>query len=60
MNDYFWGGGRMEEGTNNDPETLGGSVWFWPPVHELCPNYEVVEFQPRTVTPTEPRLHCYA
>ena len=22
MNDYFWGGGRMEEGTNNDPETV--------------------------------------
>ena len=24
---------------------------FWPPVRDLCPNYEVVIFQPRTVTP---------
>ena len=23
----------------------------WPPLGEVCPNYEVVEFQPRTVTP---------
>ena len=23
---------------------------YWPPVCEVCPNYEVVEFQPRTLT----------
>ena len=23
----------------------------WPPVHEVCPNFEVVVFQPRIVTP---------
>ena len=24
--------------------------WYWPPVHEVCPNYEVVEVQPLTLT----------
>ena len=28
----------------------------WPPARGVCTNYEVVEFQPRTVTPLEPRL----
>ena len=25
----------------------------WPPVYEMCPNYEVVMFQPQTGTPTD-------
>ena len=24
--------------------------WYWPPVREVCHNYEVVEFQPWTLT----------
>ena len=24
--------------------------WYWPPVREVCPNYYVVEFRPRTLT----------
>ena len=28
------------------------------PSREVCPNYEVVEFQPRTVTPPEPMIFC--
>ena len=24
--------------------------WYWPPVYGVCPNCEVVEFQPRTLT----------
>ena len=24
--------------------------WYWPPVREVCPNYEVAEFQPWTST----------
>ena len=24
--------------------------WYWPPVREFCPNCEVVEFQPQTLT----------
>ena len=31
-------------------------VCYRPPVRGVCPNYEVIEFQPRTVTPLEPRL----
>ena len=31
-------------------------VCYWPPVLGVCPNYEVVEFQPRKATPTKPRL----
>ena len=31
---------------------------YRPPVHEVCPNYEVVEFQPWKVTPPEPRIYC--
>ena len=40
-------------------------VCYWPPVSGVCRNDEVVEFQPRTVTPPKPRpllllLHiCY-
>ena len=34
------------------------SVCFRPPARGLCPNYEVVEFQPRTGIPPEPRLYC--
>ena len=33
-------------------------VCYWPPVRGVCPNYEVVEFKPRTVTPPKPRLRC--
>ena len=33
-------------------------VCYYPPVRGVCPNYEVVEFQPRTVTPLKPRLCC--
>ena len=29
------------------------SVCYWPPACGLCLNYEVVEFQPRTVTPSK-------
>ena len=29
---------------------------YWLPVRGVCPNYEVVEFQPRKVTPTKPML----
>ena len=31
----------------------GGDVvgcWYWPPVCDVCPNYEVVDFQPQTLT----------
>ena len=31
-------------------------VCCWTPVRGVCPNYEMVEFQPQTVTPPEPRL----
>ena len=31
-------------------------VYFWPPAHGVCPNYEVVEFQSWTGTPMERRL----
>ena len=31
-------------------------VCYWPPVHEVCTNHEVVMFQPRTETPPKPRL----
>ena len=27
--------------------------FYWPPVREVCPNYEVVMFQPRTGTPPD-------
>ena len=27
--------------------------WYWPPVREVCPNYEVVDFQPCTLTTTD-------
>ena len=26
-------------------------LFTWPPVHEVCPNYEVVMFQSQTATP---------
>ena len=29
-------------------------VCYWPPVCGVCSNYEVVEFQPRKVTPPKP------
>ena len=29
---------------------------YWPPVHGVCPNYEMGEFQPQTVNPPKPRL----
>ena len=29
---------------------------YCPPVYEICPNHEVVMFQPRTVTTPKPRL----
>ena len=28
-------------------------VCYWPPVREVCPNYDAVMFQPRTVTPPQ-------
>ena len=28
-------------------------LFSWPPVHEVCPNYEVVMFQPQTGTPLD-------
>ena len=31
-------------------------VCYCPPFRGVCPNYEVAEFQPRKVTPPEPRL----
>ena len=31
---------------------------YQPPVRDVCPNYEVVGFQPHTVTPPELRLFC--
>ena len=31
-------------------------VCYRPPVREVCPNHEVVMFQPRTVTTPKPRL----
>ena len=39
-------------------------VYFWSSVRGVCSNYEVVEFQPRTVTPLKPfvrrlLLHIY-
>ena len=36
--------------------TLCVCVCYCPPVHGVCLNHEVVEFQPRKVTPPEPRL----
>ena len=35
---------------------LGVCVCFRPPDRGVCPNYEVVELQPWTGTPPEPRL----
>ena len=32
---------------------------YWSPVHEVCPNHEVVIFQPQTVTLPKPRLSRY-
>ena len=37
---------------------LSRCVCYRPPVYGLCPNYELVEFQPRAVTPPKPRLCC--
>ena len=34
-------------------------VCYRPPVLGVYPNYEVVEFQPTTVIPPEPRLCCF-
>ena len=31
-------------------------VCYWAPVRVVCPNHEVVELQPWTVTPPKPRL----
>ena len=31
-------------------------VCYWPPVRDVCPNHEVVMFQPRAVTTPKPRL----
>ena len=28
-------------------------VCYWPPVRGVCPNYEVVQFEPWTVNPPE-------
>ena len=39
-------------------ECVGVGVGCWSPVRVVCPNYEVVEFQPRKVTPPEPRRCC--
>ena len=33
-------------------------VRYWIPVRGVCPNYDVVDFQPPTVIPPEPRL-CF-
>ena len=34
---------------------------YWPPVREVCPNYVVVEFQPRTINTTDlgSVAYCY-
>ena len=37
---------------------ISSCVCFRPPARGVCPKYEVVEFQPRTVTPPEPMLCC--
>ena len=34
------------------------NVFFWTPVRGVCTNNELVDFQPRTVTPPEPMLFC--
>ena len=33
-------------------------VCYWPPVRGVCPNYEVLDFQPWTVTPPKLRILC--
>ena len=35
--------------------------WYWPPVFEVSPNYEVVDFQPRKLTTTDLSsiAYCY-
>ena len=45
------------EGLQRHPHVC---VCNWPPFRGVCPNYEVVEFQPQTVAPPESRPHCLA